>query len=72
MDLTINYNHEGRNNGEVFGSTKERLNEINALFMTAAYNAGLQSKSEEMEWVLSQLKDLKPCDLILVGLLARG
>lgn len=67
MELTINYNHEARRMSEQLGSTKERWDEIEKLSMKAVDSPHLGSKPLGIEWVISQLKDVQPCDLVIVG-----
>ena len=67
MELTINYNHGALTNSEALGATKERWEEIKELLKDSIERDDLKYKSQEIEWILSQLKDVKPCDLVIVG-----
>jgi len=70
MDLTINYDHTKQGNAEMLGATKERWEEIRELTLQTKkdpLNEQLKYNSQAIEWVLSQLKDVTPADLVIVG-----
>ena len=67
MDLKIEYDHTRPTIAERLGSTNERWDEIAEL---AAYAKKNQvDVSVAIEWALKQLKDPKPCELVIVGIM---
>lgn len=67
MDLTIHYDHTKRGNAQMLGTTEERWNEIQELRIKTISMEEIEFNSQAIEWVISQLRDVQPCDLVIVG-----
>ena len=69
MELKINYDHDhySRNLPCMLGSTMERYEEIRGLWVKTIETDRFLYQSQRIEWVISQLKDVQPCDLVIVG-----
>ena len=69
MDLTINYDHTAKKFSESIGIPDERWSEFKRLHIAVMTDDSITTASGSIEWMLSQLKDVQPCDLVMLGFL---